>query len=75
MPFAEDIVGAFTSITDYLGNLEKAQGTSPRELIEEDFMELDEDRPMADLEVVLGGLQPAAMKKFTREGFVPVEGL
>ncbi len=75
MPFAEDIVGAFTSITDYLGNLEEAQGTSPWELIEEGFMELDEERLMADFEAVLSELQPPAMKKFTREGFVPVEGL
>ncbi len=74
IPFGQRVIDAFSLIGQHMHTLE-AGDFSPFALLEKEFQRLDTSRLERDFESVLGGFQPSYMKRFTKNGFVPVDTL
>ena len=74
IPFGQRVIDTFSLIGQHMHTLE-AGDFSPFALLEEEFRSLDTGRLERDLEPILAGFQPPYMKRFTKDGFVPVDTL
>ena len=74
IPFGQRVIDAFSLIGQHMHTLE-AGDFWPFALLEEEFQRLDTSRLERDFESVLAGFQPPYLKRFTRDGFVPVDTL
>ena len=68
-PFGDQIMDTFQASFEYLQDLPEKAGVEPLAYIQTQFDSLDQDKLMADMTVLIGGMKPPALRRFTTEGF------
>lgn len=68
-PFGDQIMETFQASIEYLQDLPEKAGVEPLAYIQTQFDSLDQNKLMADITGLIGGMNPPALRRFTAQGF------